>query len=56
MNIIYFLAPMALLLSGFFMFAFLWATKTGQWDDLDLTPRKILDEQPTKKDNHEQAD
>lgn len=55
MSIIFLLAPMALILSGLFMLAFFWATKSGQWDDLDLTPRKILEDQQPEKDPYESA-
>lgn len=44
MNVIYVLAPLALALSMTFIGAFIWATRNGQWDDLDLTPRKMLDD------------
>lgn len=53
MSILMMMVPIALFLSLAFMAAFVWATKAGQWDDLDLTPRKILD-QP-KEENHEPA-
>ena len=42
MNVVFILAPSALLLSLSFMAAFIWATRSGQWDDLDLTPKKVL--------------
>lgn len=50
---LYFLIPLALLLSVFFMGAFLWATRSGQWDDLDLTPLKMLDEKTPKEEENE---
>lgn len=53
MNIIFLLAPLALFLSLAFMAAFLWATRNGQWDDLDLTPRRLLEDQPPEKDPYE---
>ena len=53
MNVLYVLVPLALLLSSAFVAAFIWATRDGQWDDVDLNPRKILDESSTKKRNHE---
>ena len=45
MEIIVVLLPLALLLGAFFIFAFIWATKKGQYDDLE-TPkyRMLLDE------------
>ncbi|MGE4234063.1 MAG: cbb3-type cytochrome oxidase assembly protein CcoS [Bacteriovoracia bacterium] len=50
MNIVYFLIPMALLLGGSFLTAFIIATKKGQFDDLD-TPasRMLLDDKETLK-------
>jgi cbb3-type cytochrome oxidase maturation protein len=46
MEIIVVLLPLALLLGAFFIFAFIWATKKGQYDDLE-TPRfrMLLDDQ-----------
>ena len=35
MNVIVYLAPLALALGGLGLAAFLWALKTGQFDDLD---------------------
>ena len=42
MNIIYVLLPLALFLSGTFVFAFIRATASGQYDDLDTPAKKIL--------------
>lgn len=54
MEVIYALIPMALALGLFFVFLFIWATKNGQYDDLD-TPahRMLLDDQPTNKNNQQ---
>lgn len=38
MEIIAVLLPLALLLGGFFIFAFVWSAKKGQYDDME-TPR-----------------
>ena len=38
MDIIVVLIPLALLLAGFFIFAFVWSARKGQYDDLE-TPR-----------------
>jgi cbb3-type cytochrome oxidase maturation protein len=38
MDIIVVLLPLALLLAGFFIVAFVWSTRKGQYDDLE-TPR-----------------
>ena len=35
MNVLVFLVPLALALGGFGLAAFLWALKSGQFDDLD---------------------
>ena len=52
MNIIYLLLPLALLLSGGFVLTFVWATKKGQYKDLD-TPanRMLLDDEPINQKN-----
>lgn len=42
MNVVYLMAPLAALLSFGFIAAFIWATRSGQWDDLDLTPRRLM--------------
>ena len=42
MTIIYLLVAAAILLAGSFLAAFVWATKSGQWDDLDTPPHRIL--------------
>ncbi len=54
MEIITVLLPLALLLGGFFIAAFIWSASKGQYDDLE-TPkyRMLLDDQnikTTKKD------
>ncbi|PIK15420.1 cbb3-type cytochrome oxidase assembly protein CcoS [Halobacteriovorax sp. JY17] len=54
MNILYVLIPLALLLGIFFVVAFIWATKKGQFDDLD-TPaaRIVLDDEYRINDKQE---
>lgn len=42
MNILYVLIPLALLLGVFFVVAFIWATKKGQFDDLDTPAARIV--------------
>ncbi|EQC47873.1 cbb3-type cytochrome oxidase assembly protein CcoS [Bacteriovorax sp. DB6_IX] len=42
MNIIYFLLPLALVLGGVFVAFFIWATKNGQYDDLDTPAKRML--------------
>jgi cbb3-type cytochrome oxidase maturation protein len=42
MNIIILLIPMALLLALGFISAFVWATRKGQFDDLETPAHRIL--------------
>ena len=54
MDIIYLLIPLALVLLGFAIAAFIWAVRNDQFDDLDREAQRILfeDEEPSqpKKD------
>ena len=52
MNILYILIPLALVLGGGSLFAFLFAARKGQFDDLE-TPalRALLDESERKPKN-----
>lgn len=55
MEIIFFLIPLSLLLVGGAIWAFFWATRSGQFDDLDSPALSILDddeqEQTTRDDS-----
>jgi len=42
MNIVLLLLPASLCLALIFVVAFIWATRKGQYDDLDTPPEKIL--------------
>ncbi len=42
MEIILFLLPIAIILGGSFIVFFIWATKTGQYDDLDSPAKRML--------------
>jgi cbb3-type cytochrome oxidase maturation protein len=42
MNVLVYLLPMALALGLTGLFAFLWSLKSGQYDDLDGAPLRIL--------------
>ena len=58
MDIIYLLIPLALMLLVAAIYAFLWAVKHDQFDDLDREAQRILFEQepdaaPVKKDRHQ---
>lgn len=50
MEIIVVLLPLALLLGGFFIFAFVWSARKGQYDDME-TPRfrMLLDDEKISK-------
>ncbi len=61
MRILYLLIPMALGVMGVALWAFLWAVRTGQFDDLDGPAHRILmdDDDPripqsrqTRNDDH----
>jgi cbb3-type cytochrome oxidase maturation protein len=41
-DIIFFMVPAALIIAVVFVVAFIWATKKGQYDDLDTPAHKIL--------------
>lgn len=50
MNILLILIPVALLLGGIGLAAFIWSIRNGQYDDLDGAARRILiddDSDPT---------
>lgn len=51
MSILFALIPLAILLLAFAVWAFFWAVRSGQFDDLD-TPavRILLDEEDAKDD------
>lgn len=49
MNALTLMIPIALILGGGFVAAFLWATKKGQYDDLETPALKILDEETDLK-------
>ena len=44
MNALIFLVPVALILGGIFVVLFILAVKSGQFDDLDDPPRRILED------------
>jgi cbb3-type cytochrome oxidase maturation protein len=49
MNIIVLLIPMALMLAFGFVTAFVWATRKGQFDDLETPSHRILFEEPNER-------
>ena len=50
MSVIYLLIPLSLIFAGGFLWAFIWAVRSGQFDDTH-TPsmRAVLDEAPVKR-------
>lgn len=53
MDIMMLLVPCSLLVSGGFLFAFLWATRSGQFDDTSTPAIRMLFDEPTKIENIE---
>ncbi len=52
MNVIYLVLPIAIVLAIGFVAAFIWATRTGQYDDMDSPAVRMLndeDDAGTKK-------
>jgi cbb3-type cytochrome oxidase maturation protein len=47
-NLVY-LIPVALFLGGIALVAFLWALKSGQYDDLDGSAERILIDEPERR-------
>lgn len=42
MSVLFLMIPMALLLGGFFLWGFFWATSNDQMDDLETPAHRIL--------------
>lgn len=52
MSVLVYLIPMALILGGVGLAAFVWSLKSGQYDDLDGAANRILfDDEDEKKDD-----
>jgi len=47
MNVLLILIPVALILGGIGLAAFIWSIRTGQFDDLDGAARRILSDDDT---------
>lgn len=52
MDILFFMVPAAILIAVVFVVAFIWATKKGQYDDLETPAHKILIEDEKVKNNN----
>ncbi len=44
MNLLFIILPLALLIAGGFVCAFVWAARKGQFDDLDTPSMRVLGE------------
>jgi cbb3-type cytochrome oxidase maturation protein len=42
MSVLYIVLPVAIVMAGVAVGAFLWATRKGQYDDLDTPPHRAL--------------
>ncbi|MCS6821483.1 MAG: cbb3-type cytochrome oxidase assembly protein CcoS [Microscillaceae bacterium] len=51
MSVIIVLVILAILIAGGFLVAFIWATRTGQFDDTESPAVRILFEDKKKEDN-----
>ena len=55
MEILYLLVPLAVILAGVIVWAFLWSIRSGQFDDLEGPAHRILmdeDEPPRRRPGH----
>lgn len=54
MTVLVYLIPIALVLGLAALFAFLWALKSGQYDDMDGAANRILfDDEPSPEEDRE---
>ena len=57
MELIYIILPLALALAGLALGAFIWAARSGQFDDLETPSRRLLlDDVPVDDVGRESAD
>lgn len=49
MNVLYFLVPLALLLAGIGVAAFVWSVRSGQFDDVQTPGMRVLLEDELEK-------
>jgi cbb3-type cytochrome oxidase maturation protein len=50
MTVIFVVLPLAVIVSTAAVLAFLWSTKSGQLDDLDTPPLRMLRDETTRRD------
>lgn len=54
MDTLIYLAPLALVLGGLGLLAFLWSLRSGQYEDLDGAASRILfDDQPNQRETRQ---
>jgi len=58
MEIVYLLVPLAVLIAALVVWLFLWAIRSGQFDDLEGPAHRILmdDDLPAKRDSENTGD
>ncbi len=49
MNVLLFMIPLALMLSGFFVLSFIWAASSGQFDDSVTPAHRILNDEEKER-------
>jgi cbb3-type cytochrome oxidase maturation protein len=53
MNTLGYLIPVALFLGGMALLAFLWALRSGQYEDMDGAAERVLIDEPAQADPNE---
>ncbi|MBI3570229.1 MAG: cbb3-type cytochrome oxidase assembly protein CcoS [Gammaproteobacteria bacterium] len=56
MEILYLLVPLAVILAGVIVWAFLWSIRSGQFDDLEGPAHRILMEEDAPESTPEPAE
>ena len=56
MSMVFVLVVLSLMLAGFAVWAFFWAVKNNQFDDLDTPAYSILDDEDEKKEEQEKQE
>lgn len=56
MNILYLLIPLSLVLLGFAIWAFIWAIRSGQFDDMEGPAHRILMDDDDPRVPHKPSD
>ena len=54
MSVVFVMAPVALLLAGIAVAAFIWATRDGQFDDVETPAHRMLFEDPDEQEEPKQ--